>query len=343
MALIFLGILVVIVILLVGMYNSLVQLRVRCDNAWSDIDVQLKRRHDLIPNLVETVKGYAAHEKGTFENIAKFRSQAMQATGPVDKAQAENQLTGALKSLFAVAENYPQLQASEEFTQLQSSLNQTEDAIQNARRYYNAVVRDLNTKIQSFPTNILAGMFGFQQKQFFEAAAADREPVAVKFWAGNQRGFSRAAAQECSPRRSRGSPSDDLASPAGAIERCETAAQELSMLNDSFALLGLDLRRLLTHGLRRELHSCAASRLWAKSLRSKLLVLVCFAALTTPLFAQSWRIADFKDTIAISDDGTALVRERSIWSSSASGTAFIAPFRSTIPDRTAPTTRSLSM
>src|ERR1700675_1390572 len=181
MALIFLGILVVIVILLVGMYNSLVQLRVRCDNAWSDIDVQLKRRHDLIPNLVETVKGYATHEKSTFENIAKFRSQAMQAIGPVDKAAAENQLTGALKSLFAVAENYPQLQASQEFTQLQNALSETEDAIQNSRRYYNAVVRDLNTKIQSFPTNILAGMFGFQQKQFFETAAADREPVVVKF------------------------------------------------------------------------------------------------------------------------------------------------------------------
>jgi len=106
---------------------------------------------------------------------------AMQATGPVDKAAAENQLTSSLKSLFAVAENYPQLQASQEFTQLQNSLNEIEDAIQNARRYYNAVVRDLNTKIQSFPTNILAGMFGFQQKQFFETAAADREPVAVKF------------------------------------------------------------------------------------------------------------------------------------------------------------------
>jgi LemA protein len=181
MALIFLAILVVIVILLVGMYNSLVQLRVRADNAWSDIDVQLKRRHDLIPNLVETVKGYAAHEKGTFENIAKFRSQAMQATTPGDKAEAENQLSGALKSLFAVAENYPQLKASEEFTQLQGSLSQTEDTIQNARRYYNAVVRDLNTKIQSFPTNILAGMFGFQQRQFFEVAATDREPVALKF------------------------------------------------------------------------------------------------------------------------------------------------------------------
>lgn len=175
------GILVVIAFLLIGLYNTLVQLRVRADNAWSDIDVQLKRRHDLIPNLVETVKGYAAHEKGTFENIAKYRSQAMQATTPADRAQAENMLTGALKSLFAVAENYPQLKASEEFTQLQGSLSQTEDAIQNSRRYYNAVVRDLNTKIQSFPTNLLAGMFGFQQRQFFEVAAADREPVAVKF------------------------------------------------------------------------------------------------------------------------------------------------------------------
>jgi len=179
---ILLGVLVILGFLLIGMYNSLVQLRVRCDSAWSDIDVQLKRRHDLIPNLVETVKGYATHEKGTFEDIAKFRSQAMQATTPADKAAAENQLTGALKTLFAVAENYPQLKASEEFTQLQGSLNQTEDTIQNARRYYNAVVRDLNTKVQSFPTNILAGMFGFQPRQFFEVSqAGDREPVAVKF------------------------------------------------------------------------------------------------------------------------------------------------------------------
>jgi LemA protein len=178
---IFLVVLIAVVVVLIGMYNGLVQLRVRCDSAWSDIDVQLKRRHDLIPNLVETVKGYAAHEKGTFENIAKFRSQAMQATTPEGKAVAENQLSGALKSLFAVAENYPELKASEEFTQLQGSLSQTEDAIQNARRYYNAVVRDLNTKIQSFPTNILAGMFGFVQRQFFETTEADREPVAVKF------------------------------------------------------------------------------------------------------------------------------------------------------------------
>ena len=181
MVLAVLAVVVLLGVFLIAMYNGLVQLRVRSDSAWSDIDVQLKRRHDLIPNLVETVKGYAAHEKDTFENIAKFRSMAMQATGPVNQAAAENQLTGALKSLFAVAENYPQLQASQEFTQLQNSLSEIEDAIQNARRYYNAVVRDLNTKIQSFPTNILAGMFGFQQKQFFEAAATDREPVAVKF------------------------------------------------------------------------------------------------------------------------------------------------------------------
>jgi LemA protein len=178
---IFLAILIVIAVVLVGMYNSLVQLRVRCDSAWSDIDVQLKRRHDLIPNLVETVKGYAAHEKGTFENIAKFRSQAMQATTPEGKAAAENQLTGALKSLFAVAENYPELKASEQFTQLQKSLSQTEDSLQNSRSYYNQVVRDLNTTIQSFPNSILANMFGFQPRQFFEIAEADREPVAVKF------------------------------------------------------------------------------------------------------------------------------------------------------------------
>src|SRR6266481_1495581 len=172
MAWIVLAVIVLLGVFLVGMYNSLVQLRVRSESAWSDIDVQLKRRHDLIPNLVETVKGYATHEKGTFENIAKLRSQAMQATTPGEKAEAEDQLTGAMKSLFAVAENYPELKASEEFTQLQGSLSQTEETIQNARRYYNAVVRDLNTKIQSFPTNILAGMFGFQQRQFFEVAEA---------------------------------------------------------------------------------------------------------------------------------------------------------------------------
>jgi len=179
---------IIVIVLLVAilgvvaaMYNGLVQLRVRADSAWSDIDVQLKRRHDLIPNIVETVKGYAAHEKGTFENIAKYRSMAMQATAPADRAQAEGQLTQAIKSLFAVAENYPQLQASGQFQSLQNSLNEMEDSIQNSRRYYNAVVRDLNTRIQSFPTNILAGMFGFSQKQFFETPEAERENVQVKF------------------------------------------------------------------------------------------------------------------------------------------------------------------
>jgi LemA protein len=170
-----------VIVFVIAVYNGLVQLRVRADSAWSDIDVQLKRRHDLIPNLVETVKGYAAHEKGTFENIAKFRSAAMAAQTPAQASEAEGQLTMALRGLLAVAENYPQLQANQEFMQLQGTLREVEDNIQNARRYYNAVVRDLNTRIASFPTNILAGMFGFAPRQFFEIAAADRENVAVKF------------------------------------------------------------------------------------------------------------------------------------------------------------------
>ena len=166
----------------IAMYNGLIRLRVRADASWSDIDVQLKRRHDLIPNLVETVKGYAAHEKGTFENIAKYRTAAMQATAPADKAVAEGQLTQALRGLLAVAEAYPQLRASEEFTALQSQLTQTEDNIQNARRYYNAVVRDFNTKLQTFPTNVFGSMLGFQPRQYFEVETpADRENVAVKF------------------------------------------------------------------------------------------------------------------------------------------------------------------
>lgn len=170
------------VLFLIVLYNGLVQLRVRADSAWSDIDVQLKRRHDLIPNLVETVKGYAAHEKGTFENIARYRKAAMAATTPDQKIEAEGQLTNALRGLLAVAENYPQLRASEQFTSLQGSLNEIEDSLQNSRRYYNAVVRDLNTKIQSFPTNILAGMFGFQSRPFFQVdTPADRENVQVKF------------------------------------------------------------------------------------------------------------------------------------------------------------------
>ena len=177
-----LGILIVLGILLVGLYNSLVRLKVQCDNAWADIDVQLKRRYDLIPNLVETVKGYAGHEKGTLEAVITARNRAMTATSPADKAQAENMLTGALKSLFALAEAYPQLRAIESFTSLQNSLSQIEDTVQNARRYYNAVVRDLNTKIQQFPTNILAGMMGFKPREFFEVTApAEREVPKVTF------------------------------------------------------------------------------------------------------------------------------------------------------------------
>src|SRR5580693_5975019 len=174
--------LVLILILLIGMYNGLVRLKVTCDNAWADIDVQLKRRYDLIPNLVETVKGYAGHEKGTLEAVINARNRAMTAMGPADKAQAENMLSGALKSLFALSEAYPQLRAVESFTSLQNSLSQIEDTVQNARRYYNAVVRDLNTKILQFPTNIFAGMLGFKQREFFEVSnAAEREAPKVSF------------------------------------------------------------------------------------------------------------------------------------------------------------------
>ncbi len=179
---IILGVLFLIVVFLIGIYNGLVRLKVTCDNAWADIDVQLKRRYDLIPNLVETVKGYAAHEKGTLEAVINARNRAMTATGPADKAQAENMLSGALKSLFALAEAYPQLRAIESFTSLQNSLTQIEDTVQNARRYYNAVVRDLNTKIQQFPSNIFAGMLGFKTREFFEVSApAEREAPKVSF------------------------------------------------------------------------------------------------------------------------------------------------------------------
>jgi len=180
--LVFIDILVAAGFMVAGMYNGLVQLKVRADNAWSDIDIQLKRRHDLIPNLVETVKGYAAHEKGTFENVARYRSAAMAATSTEDRAQAEGQLTQALRGLLAVAEAYPELKANAQFMSLQQQLSDLEDAIQNSRRYYNAVVRDLNTKIQSFPTNIIAGMFNFQQRQFFEITdPTERAVPNVKF------------------------------------------------------------------------------------------------------------------------------------------------------------------
>jgi len=177
-----LGLLVLVVIVVIGMYNSLVRLKVQADNAWADIDVQLKRRYDLIPNLVETVKGYAGHEKGTLEAVINARNRAMSATSPSDKAAAENMLSGTLKSLFALSEAYPQLRAIESFTSLQNSLSQIEDTVQNARRYYNAVVRDLNTKIQVFPTNIFAGMLGFKTREFFEVSgAAEREAPKVSF------------------------------------------------------------------------------------------------------------------------------------------------------------------
>ena len=181
-ALVIVGIIIVSGFVLMGLYNSLVKLRVTADSAWSDIDIQLKRRHDLIPNIVETVKGYAAHEKGTFENIARYRSNAISANTPEEKAAAEAQLTNAVRGLYAVAENYPQLKADQNFLSLQSTLADIEDKIQNARRYYNAVVRDFNTRVQSFPANLIAGMFGFHPRQFFEMEnAADRENVAVKF------------------------------------------------------------------------------------------------------------------------------------------------------------------
>jgi LemA protein len=180
--LIVLGLLVLLIVFLIGMYNGLVRLKVQCDNAWADIDVQLKRRYDLIPNLVETVKGYAGHEKDTLEGVINARNRAMNATGPADKAAAENMLSGALKSLFALSEAYPQLRAIESFTSLQNSLTQIEDTVQNARRYYNAVVRDLNTKIEQFPSNIFANMLGFKERQFFEVSApAEREAPKVSF------------------------------------------------------------------------------------------------------------------------------------------------------------------
>lgn len=178
------GIVVLGVLWAVVTYNGLVTLRVRTEEAWSDIDVQLRRRYDLIANLVETVKGYAAHEREVFEKVTEARSRAIAAGSVGEQGQAENILTGALRSLFAVAENYPQLRASENFMQLQRDLTDTEDKIQAARRFYNANVRDLNTKIQVFPASLIASWFRFQQRDMFEieeAEAAAREPVKVSF------------------------------------------------------------------------------------------------------------------------------------------------------------------
>jgi LemA protein len=174
-------VLIVLVVLVFVLYNGLVRLKVQADAAWADIDVQLKRRYDLIPNLVETVKGYASHEKGTLEAVIAARSRAMSASGPAAKGEAENQLTGALKSLFALSEAYPQLRAAENFSALQASLSSIEDAIQNARRYYNAVVRDLNTRILTFPSNLVARTFAFREREYFEIAEGERSVPKVSF------------------------------------------------------------------------------------------------------------------------------------------------------------------
>lgn len=180
------GLILLIIVAVIGgwlvfTYNGLIRLKNRVEEAWSDIDVQLKRRYDLIPNLVNTVKGYAAHEKQLFENVTAARSRAMQAGDTHEKAQAENMLSQTLKSLFAVAENYPQLRANENFLELQRELSDTENKIQAARRFYNGNVRDFNTKIQIFPNNLIADALKFTTREFFEAESGEKEPVKVGF------------------------------------------------------------------------------------------------------------------------------------------------------------------
>ncbi len=179
---IILAIVIVAIIWVVGVFNGLVVLKNRAKEAWADIDVQLKRRYDLIPNLVETVKGYAAHERELFEKVTQARANAMGASGVQAKADAENMLSSTLKSLFAVSEAYPELKASVNFLELQKELTDTEDKIQAARRFYNTNVRDLNIKIESFPANMIASSFGFRQMELFQTAnEAEREPVKVNF------------------------------------------------------------------------------------------------------------------------------------------------------------------
>jgi LemA protein len=180
------SIIIVILVLLagavVGIYNSLIQLKNKVDEGWSDIDTQLKRRYDLIPNMVETVRGYAKHESKTFEAVTQARNAAMGAGTPEDKIKAENALTGTLKSLFAIAENYPELKANQNFMDLQATLREVEEKLQLSRRYYNATVRDFNTKIEVFPNNIIAGIFNFTRRQFFEIEnPEERENVKVSF------------------------------------------------------------------------------------------------------------------------------------------------------------------
>jgi LemA protein len=185
MVYIILAVVAVLAVVIIGMYNGLVKANVRVDEAWSDITVQLKRRADLIPNLIETVKGYAKHEKSVFEEVTKARTALQNADGVKETAEADNMFTGAMKSLFAVAENYPDLKANDNFKHLQEELVDTEDKVQAARRFYNGSARDLNIKIQVFPTNIFANMLGFHKREFFEVdeaeAAKIAEPTAVKF------------------------------------------------------------------------------------------------------------------------------------------------------------------
>jgi len=178
-----LGVIVLLALVVAGMYNGLVKVKVRVDEAWSDITVQLKRRMDLIPNLVNTVKGYAKHEEGVFTKVTEARASVMSAKGVKETAAAENQFEQALKSLFAVAENYPQLRAAENFQQLQQELTDTEDKIMASRRFYNGAARELNIKIASFPSNIIASMFGFKAREFFEVEdrAAAEKPADVQF------------------------------------------------------------------------------------------------------------------------------------------------------------------
>ncbi|HAI73920.1 MAG TPA: hypothetical protein DCS28_00240 [Candidatus Moranbacteria bacterium] len=176
-----LGIVGVVVIAVVSMYNGLITLKNRVEEAWSDIDVQLKRRYDLIPNLINTVKGYAAHEKEVFEKVTEARTRAMNAGSTQEKADAENMLSGTLKSLFAVSENYPELKANQNFLELQRELTDTEDKIMASRRFYNGNVRDFNTKIEIFPTNILAGILKFAKREFFETTVGEKENVKVEF------------------------------------------------------------------------------------------------------------------------------------------------------------------
>jgi LemA protein len=177
---IILGVVVVVALWLIAVYNGLIKLKNRVDEAWSDIDVQLKRRYDLIPNLIETVKGYAKHEKETLENVIKARNSAMNTQG-AGKAKAENALSETLKSIFALSESYPDLKANQNFLQLQDELSDTENKIQASRRFYNTNVRDFNTKIQIFPNNMIAGMLKFTNRDFFEADKAEKENVKVKF------------------------------------------------------------------------------------------------------------------------------------------------------------------